>query len=145
MLDYGHWENQTGIDFIPRLDDYLGFIYRISNKTTGEYYIGRKQFWNKRGKYYYYNDEWRTYTSSSRPLNLFIDEHGTDSLKFEILAVFTSKSAIRYAEAAGIIWSRSYEDRDRGLNWSFEGCKGTLKFELTDEEQLKNLYEKTTN
>jgi hypothetical protein len=137
-MDLGHWINSTGLDEID-LESSLGFIYRITLQDEKKsYYIGRKQFWNKRGRYWY-DSEWRTYTSSSTRVNEYVESNGISALRFEILAVFSSKSLLNYAETLGIILSRSYEDSDRGLNGQFSRCRGTLKFEGTDGEQLAHL------
>ena len=117
------------------MSNLLGFIYRIT-LPDGSFYIGRKQFWSKRGKNWFESD-WRTYTSSSNKVNEYLNQGG--KCVFEILAVFTSKSLLRYAEAAAIILSKSYEDS--GHNWSFAGCRGTLKFEDEDRNQLNHLRE----
>ena len=63
----------------------------------------------------------------------------TKSLEKTILAIFKSKSAIRFAEAYGIINSGAYLDSDKGLNWSFEGSRGTIKMDEEDTEQLRRL------
>lgn len=136
-LSESHWMNLTGIPD-PDIRDYLGFIYRISNVKEGWYYYGRKQFWRKSGKYYTESD-WRSYCGSSKSLPKYIAASVESDLRFEMLSIFTSKSAIRYGEALSIISSGAYEDTDRGVNWSFDGCRGKLKFELTDREQLEHL------
>lgn len=127
------WINDTGVDFESNLDDYLGFIYKIKMKD-GRFYIGRKQFWKKQGKSWIEND-WRNYSSSSKNIMKDIKEVKNKT----ILAVFTSKSCIRYAEAAAIILTKSYYPDETGLNWSFDGCKGKLKMEGTDREQMNQL------
>ena len=127
------WINKSWVDIDSNINDLLGFIYRI-DLEGGKYYYGRKQFWSKRGSYWYESD-WRTYQSSSNT----ILSNPESILQKSILAVFESKSAIRYAEALAIILSGAYEDRDRGINWSFAGCKGTLKLSDRDKEQLERL------
>lgn len=127
------WINETDIDFENDLERYLGFIYCIE-LTDGRYYYGRKQFWSKRGREWYESD-WRSYQSSS---NTIIQQDGLIARK-SILAVFESKSAIRYAEAAAIIESGSYLDRVSGLNGSFQGSKGYIKLSGSDREQLSRL------
>ena len=52
------WKNATNItNYVSRLEDFLGFIYLIEMEN-GEYYVGRKQFWAKRGNGWVEND-WR--------------------------------------------------------------------------------------
>lgn len=128
------WKNATGItNYKSRLDDFLGFIYLIEMKN-GEYYVGRKQFWAKRGTGWAEND-WREYCSSSKTI-----QRATEDIERKtILSIFKSKSAIRYAEAYAIINSGAYLDSERGLNWSFEGSRGTIKFDEEDAEQFNRL------
>ncbi len=124
------WKNSSPIkNFEDRLSDFLGFIYEIKLKD-GRYYVGRKQFWTSKG----YETKWREYNSTSKTIT---DNPDLIESK-EIIGIFTSKSAIRYAEAACIFWSDSYLN-PLGLNWSFDSCKGTLKLTEEDSEQLKLL------
>lgn len=133
-----NWINKTTIEF--NTEDYLGFIYRITHEKTKTFYIGRKQFWTKKGRNWYESD-WRDYKSSSKQLLNDIREHGEHEFTFEILAIFTSKSAIRYAEAASIILSGAYINKSNPYNWSFEGSRGQVRLIGTDREQLKHLFE----
>ena len=128
------WKNATNItNYVSRLEDFLGFIYLIEMEN-GEYYVGRKQFWAKRGNGWVEND-WRQYCSSSKT----IQRTPECIVRKTILAIFKSKSAIRFAEAYGIINSGAYLDSDKGLNWSFEGSRGTIKMDEEDAEQFKRL------
>lgn len=128
------WKNATGItNYVNRLDDFLGFIYLIELEN-GEYYVGRKQFWAKRGNGWVEND-WRQYCSSSKT----IQRTPECIVRKTILAIFKSKSAIRFAEAYGIINSGAYLDSDKGLNWSFEGSRGTIKMDAEDADQFLRL------
>ena len=124
------WKNSSPIkNFEDRLSDFLGFIYEIKLKD-GRYYVGRKQFWTSKG----YETKWREYNSTSKTI--------TDNPELieskEIIGIFTSKSAMRYAEAACIFWSDSYLN-PLGLNWSFDSCKGTRKLTEEDSKQLEML------
>lgn len=128
------WKNATGItNYVNRLEDFLGFIYLIEMKN-GDYYVGRKQFWAKRGTGWVEND-WRDYCSSSKTIQRATEEVERKT----ILAIFKSKSAIRYAEAYAIINSGAYLDTAKGLNWSFEGSRGTIKFDEEDAGQFSRL------
>lgn len=133
------WVNRSGVNLDDK-EELLGFIYKIREKEGERYYIGRKQFWSKRGRYWYESD-WRYYRSSSRVLRGYLGSDGDDGWIFEILAVFTSKSALRYAEAAGIIWSEGYINESEGLNGEFAGCKGRLRFTDIDRQQIRHLEE----
>ena len=132
------WINETGIDYEKHINDLLGFIYEI-NLKDGRFYVGRKQFWNKRGKSWAESD-WRKYYSSSSTIRADPEEIKDR----KIVAVFSSKSAIRFAEAVAIIISGAYYPKESGINWSFEGCKGTLRLDERDKEQLARLWERYT-
>jgi hypothetical protein len=127
------WINKTGFNFRRNMNDHLGFIYQIT-MNDGGFYIGRKQFWRKAGSDWKLND-WETYSSSSKNIAKDIDNIKSRS----VLAVFSSKSCLRYAEALAIISSGAYWPDKKGINWSFDGCKGTLKMVGTDEDQMKLL------
>lgn len=130
------WINSTHLtDFEDNLKDYLGFIYEITMKD-GRYYVGRKQFWTSKG----YQTKWKEYNSTSKTILDAPDEIA----KKEIIGIFSSKSAMRYAEAACIFWSDSYLN-PMGLNWSFDSCKGTLKLTEDDSFQLEGLKSRWAN
>jgi len=118
----GHW-------IAPQefaIDDYLGFIYKITSKS-GHFYIGRKTFWStitkpplkgaKRKRKITKESEWRTYTSSSRELNELIVKQGIENFKFEILHLCTSKSELSYYECYHIVVSGAMTS-DLGLNYN---------------------------
>jgi hypothetical protein len=128
------WKNETGINYEEDLEQYLGFVYEIELKD-GRYYVGRKQFWSRRNGNWVESD-WRDYQSTST----YIREHPECIISKSIIGVFSSKSALRYAEGMAIVVSRAYYDSERGLNWSFDSCKGTLKLTDDDRGQMERLY-----
>ena len=129
----GHWiYNGPSFD----IQEALGFIYMIYEDDY--YYVGRKQFWNKRGRYWYESD-WKTYRSSSTILPSRMVKP-----TFEIIGVYYTKSAIRYCEAYAIVVSKAYET-DRGLNYSFAGCRGPVKFTDKDRESFAYMQQKVKN
>lgn len=134
------WKNNTGIDIDNNPEDYLGFIYEIE-LNTGEFYVGRRQFWYKRGRGWKYCDYGDYYSSSD-----YVKEHRDSITGRTILGVFSSKSALRYAEALAIIVSGAYCCTDKGLNRAFDGCKSAVKLTDTDRKQLeliREYYEKS--
>lgn len=96
-------------------DDYVGFVYLITNIITGRKYIGkklakfskttyktiklkngkkkRKKFKNK------INSDWQDYYGSSQELLKDIEKLGKDKFKREILYFCKSKSECSYIEA----------------------------------------------
>ena len=101
------------IEALP--EDCVGFVYLITNNTTGRQYIGKKlakfsrttyktvklKNGNKkrkkiRGKI---ESDWQTYYGSNEQLNRDIAELGSDNFTREILFYCTSKAACSYIEA----------------------------------------------
>ena len=85
MSVYGHWDVQTSGEF--NVADHLGFVYIITHRETGKFYIGCKHLWKfkkgsrKKNK----PSTWKKYTGSSASLTEAMEEHGKDAFTFEIL------------------------------------------------------------
>lgn len=100
-MDYGHWNIDAVGEFDPV--DYFGFIYEITQRSTGKSYIGKKFFKFKRkktkkDKSRTKESDWRDYTSSSELLNEMIDEAGKDDFEFKILILCTGRCMLTYCE-----------------------------------------------
>ena len=102
-MDYGHWIFNVNFE----LEEWFGFIYKITELDTGREYIGKKQFFNttrkiikgrKNRKKVVTESNWKKYTGSSEHLNLEISIKGKDNYKFEILSLHNSKGSLHYAE-----------------------------------------------
>ncbi|MGA0397427.1 MAG: hypothetical protein ACO3O3_09710 [Ilumatobacteraceae bacterium] len=92
----GHWKNPSRIKLDP--DNSFGFVYLIVNTLTGQRYIGKKQYHQYRKGVRARPSDWRTYTSSSRPLNEDIKRQGKCNFHFEILAEFNTRGGLVYGE-----------------------------------------------
>jgi len=92
----GHWKNPSRIKLDP--DNSFGFVYLIVNLLTGRRYIGKKQYHQYRKGIKARPSDWRTYTSSSRPLNEDIKRQGKTNFHFEILAEFDTIGGLVYGE-----------------------------------------------
>ena len=104
---------QKQIDVLP--DDCVGFVYLITNNTTGRKYIGKKlakfsktsykvvklKNGNKKRKKIRskIDSDWQLYYGSNDQLNKDISELGSDNFTREILFYCTSKAACSYVEA----------------------------------------------
>ena len=104
---------QKQIDVLP--DDCVGFVYLITNNTTGRKYIGKKlakfsktsykvvklKNGNKKRKKIRskIDSDWQLYYGSNDQLNKDISELGSDNFTREILFYCTSKAACSYIEA----------------------------------------------
>lgn len=101
MHDYGHWSTEIVGEFDP--NEFFGFIYCITQISSGKKYIGRKQFAAKRKRTKsnpskIKSSDWKFYTSSSDLLNDLIEEHGKDDFLFEITMLCTGKCMLTYEE-----------------------------------------------
>ena len=83
----------------------FGFIYVITYMTTGQKYLGRKQFWSTKTKTIKgkkkrlkVESDWREYYSSSPDLKKLIEEVGRDKFRRDIIMMVESKSELLYAE-----------------------------------------------
>lgn len=128
--DLGHWtwrarEDPTEID----INDWMGFIYRITNIPEERIYYGKKQFWLQRrlkSRRGWYESDWRTYQSSSPWVVDDIRRLGDQAFHFEILSLHRTKSALRYAEANRIVRSEALLRPDQFYNRAFDGMKGKI-------------------
>ena len=83
--------------------DYYGFVYCITNTITGQKYIGRKYFVQKRkpkgGKRRVTSESnWKQYYGSSDELKRDIRRDGKDSFRREILSLHTTLGRTNYEE-----------------------------------------------
>jgi len=85
------------------IGDYYGFVYCITNITTGQKYIGRKYFVQKRkpkgGKRRVTSESnWKQYYGSSDELKQDIRRDGKDTFRREILSLHTTLGRTNYEE-----------------------------------------------
>ena len=88
--------------------NHYGFVYKITNRTTGRAYIGRKYFWQKRkprsnnqtGKRRRVTSEsnWRNYYGSCPELKDAITAEGRDAFLREILSLHITPGRVNYEE-----------------------------------------------
>ena len=85
------------------INDFFGYVYRITNLRTGKKYIGRKYFWQKRkprgGKRRVTSEsDWKKYYGSSDELKADRKLLGNTAFKREILSLHTTLGKTNYAE-----------------------------------------------
>ena len=100
------YQNQP-VNEIP--EGYIGFVYIITNKTTGQKYIGKKLAQFKRTKpplkgkklkrRSTVESDWREYFGSSDRLNADVQALGPENFTREILYYCQSKAEMSYLEA----------------------------------------------
>ena len=99
--------NGKEIDSIP--DEYEGFVYLITNTTTGQKYVGKKlakfkttkpPLKGKKNKRRGYKEsDWRDYWGSSDRLQEDVDKLGPKKFTREILHFCKSRAEMSYIEA----------------------------------------------
>ena len=104
MVDYENSWYYKGTAFTS--DDigyFFGYVYLITNKSTGKKYIGRKYFVQKRkprgGKRRVTSEsDWKKYYGSCPELKEDIKEYGKLNFKREILSLHKTKGLVNFEE-----------------------------------------------
>lgn len=112
------------------VDGYYGFVYQITNKTTGTKYIGRKYLtkskrYQKNGKKRSkrVSSDWETYYGSNSMLLEDIRKLGEDNFTREILRLCRTRSECNYYETKEILLRDCLLRDDYYNNWV--SCKIT--------------------
>lgn len=104
MVDYENPWLYEGEPFLSdHIEDYFGFVYRITNLQTNRQYLGRKYFWSFRkpkGKSRKVKSEsdWKKYYGSSDELKEDIKKLGKSVFKREILSIHKTKGWVNFEE-----------------------------------------------
>ena len=101
-----------GKEFDPEeefLEQYQGFVYCLTELSTGKKYIGKKFFWKpkilpitktrKKRVRTRVESNWREYYGSSKEVQELVEYKGSDSFKREILRLCRTKGECSYYEA----------------------------------------------
>jgi len=128
---------------IDKIEDFpegcFGFVYKITNKDTNQFYIGKKFLSHKKTKKLgkkamaeqtgpgrkktkevtYAESDWKTYWGSCKPLHEDIANIGEDKFYKEILELAWSSKHLSYLEAKyqftlGCLEKDSYNDNIQG-------------------------------
>ena len=118
----------SGQEITELPDDIVGFVYLITNITTGKMYVGKKLAKFAKTTYKVVklkngtkkrkkirskiNSDWQQYYGSSPNLTEDINQQGTDNFKREILYYCKSKSECSYIEAREQFSRRVLESDD---------------------------------
>lgn len=91
------------------IEDYVGFVYLITDKSNNKKYVGKKLLTSKRklaplkGKTrkrtVVKETDWQKYYGSSEEVKLMVEEKGVDNFHREILYLCISKGQLGYLEA----------------------------------------------
>lgn len=98
----------TSLEDIP-VKNAVGFIYIITQKSTGKLYLGKKLLTKAASKTIKgvkkklrKESDWLSYWSSSPKIQQWIEESGTDDFEREILVFASSKGSMVYLEEFGL-------------------------------------------
>lgn len=94
---------------VPKdISNYQGFVYIITHKPTGKYYVGKKNFWfrktqpplkgNKNKRHTVVESDWKSYWGSSKEFLAFVQKQGTKSFTRKILHHCKTKWDMSYNE-----------------------------------------------
>ena len=103
------------------IGDLFGFVYRITNLSTGKQYIGRKYFWQKRkpkgGKRRVTSEsDWKRYFGSSEELKRDIEDLGRENFRREIISVHTTLGRTNYEETRQLFLNNVLTESVDGLS-----------------------------
>jgi len=126
--------NHEGSIFEPNeefLKDYVGFVYLITENSTGKKYIGKKLFWKpktlpvtktrKKKIKTKVQSDWMKYYGSNEQLKALVKEVGGEAYTREILKLCKSKGDCSYFEAKYQFQYEVLESPD--FYNEFIGCK----------------------
>ena len=104
LTDYENPWIFNGQPFLSEsIGDYYGFVYCITNRTTGKRYIGRKYFHQLRkprggGRRVKSESDWKKYYGSSAELTADRKRFGNLTFKRDILSLHKSKGLTNFEE-----------------------------------------------
>ena len=128
-------------------EEYQGFVYCITEISTGKKYIGKKFFWKpktlpvtktrKRRVKTRVESDWREYYGSSKEVQQLVESTGRDGFKREILKLCKTKGECSYWEAKlqfqyDVLLKEEYYNEFIGCKIHSKHVKGLL----SDKDEL---------
>lgn len=100
------WYYNNEIVESDKIEEFYGFVYRITNTLNNKQYIGKKFFWSmktrvikKKKKRYKTESDWKNYYGSNKELVYDVENCGIINFKREILRLCKTKGECGYFEA----------------------------------------------
>jgi len=89
------------------IDDHFGFVYLITNLSSGRKYVGRKVFWFRRkppgGKRKVKKEsDWKKYYGSSDELKADVKALGKENFRREIISLHKTLGKTNFAETEAL-------------------------------------------
>jgi hypothetical protein len=130
-----------GVEFTSEMiEDYIGFVYCITDLRNNKKYIGKKLFTStrrlaplkgkSRKRVVKKESDWQDYYGSSEEVKLLVEELGPSNFKREILHLCKAKGEMGYLEAK--------EQFDRNVLLSDEYYNGIINCKI-HRSHVKNL------
>lgn len=111
----------TTVEEIP--EKTMGFVYLLTQISTGRQYIGKKLFWfsgtkqvKGKKKKIKVESDWRTYHSSCEEIVKSVEARGPSDWTREILHYAKTKGTLNYLEAREQMDRRVLENPDKYIN-----------------------------
>ena len=125
--DYENPWTYKGTTFTSNdIDGFFGYVYCITNLTTGRRYIGRKYFTSSRkprgGKRRVKTEsDWKRYYGSSKELKSDVKELGRSVFKREILSLHRTKGWVNYEETRQLFLNNVLSEDENYYNSNILG------------------------
>ena len=125
--DYENPWTYKGTTFTSNdIDGFFGYVYCITNLTTGRRYIGRKYFTSSRkprgGKRRVKTEsDWKRYYGSSKELTDDVKKLGRSVFKREILSLHRTKGRVNYEETRQLFLNNVLSEDENFYNSNILG------------------------
>jgi hypothetical protein len=149
MEKYGHWISP--FDFDP--NEWVGFIYRITNKLTDQIYIGKKLFTSTsrkkvkdktKRKKVISESNWKKYSGSSKWLLEDIGNQGEDNFLFQIEALAESRSNLAWLEVERLVKENVLREKlPNGQKKYYNGLIPQIRYTIREETNKEKLFKIT--
>ena len=111
------WLYQGSAFTTDDIDDFFGFVYRITNLQNGKVYIGRKYFYQKRkpkgGKRRVTSEsDWKRYYGSSAELKQDVKQFGKEIFRREIISLHKTIGRVNYEETRQLFLNNVLTEAD---------------------------------